>query len=45
LASGFGIRAPFNAPDNAFLALELVNDALRNIKGVVEYPEPYLDTA
>ena len=43
VGSKFGIRVPFDAPDNAFLAIELVKDALREVKGVVEYPQPYLD--
>jgi len=44
-ASGFGIRTPFNVPDNAFLAIELANDALKDVKGIVKHPQPYLDTA
>ncbi len=40
-ASKFGIRAPFDVPDEAFLALELVEGALKEVKGVVEYPAPF----
>jgi len=43
-ASKYGIKAPFDAPDNAFLALELVEGTLRKIKGIVEYPKPFYDT-
>jgi predicted N-acetyltransferase YhbS/ubiquinone/menaquinone biosynthesis C-methylase UbiE len=39
-ASGFGIRAPFEAPDDAFLALSL--DAARPTPtGLVEYPPAF----
>ncbi len=40
-ASKFDIKVPFDAPDNAFMALELVENALQNVKGVVEYPTPF----
>jgi putative acetyltransferase len=33
-----GISAPFPAPDNAFMALPLVPDALTGIHGTVRYP-------
>jgi len=36
-ASGFGIRCEFPAPDDAFLALELRPDALRGVRGTVQY--------
>jgi len=42
-ASRFEIRAPFEVPDNAFCAIELVRGELKNKSGVVEYPQPYLD--
>ena len=40
-ASKWNIKAPFDVPDNAFLALELENDALRNKRGIVVYPEEF----
>ncbi len=43
-ASKFDIKAPFDVPDNAFMALELVENALENVKGIVEYPKPFLET-
>jgi len=43
-ASKFDIKAPFDAPDNAFMALELVENALENVKGLVEYPKPFSET-
>jgi predicted N-acetyltransferase YhbS len=43
-SSEYGIKAPFDVPDNAFLALELVEGALKKIKGIVEYPKPFYDT-
>jgi putative acetyltransferase len=40
-ASKWGIRAPFDAPDEAFLALELVPGALEDKTGTVRYPEEF----
>lgn len=40
-AGGWGIKPPFAVPDDAFLALELEVDALRNAKGMVKYPEAF----
>jgi putative acetyltransferase len=37
----WGIKAPFNVPDNAFMTMELEAGALRNSGGVVEYPEEF----
>ena len=36
-AGKWGIRPPFEVPDDAFMALELVKDALKDIQGTVEY--------
>ncbi len=40
-ASKWGIKAPFDVPDDVFFALELVKDGLKNVSGVVEYPEEF----
>jgi len=40
-ASKWGIRAPFEAPDDAFLALELVPGELSDKRGTVRYPPEY----
>ena len=41
-ASQWDIRAPFeDVPDEAFMAMELVDGALDNVRGVVEYPEEF----
>lgn len=40
-ASKFGIMAPFDAPDEAFLILELIPGALNGISGTVEYPPAF----
>lgn len=40
-ASKWNIKAPFDVSDNAFLALELEKDALRNKSGIVIYPEEF----
>ena len=36
-----GIEAPFEVPDNAFMAIELGKDALKNINGTVIYPPEF----
>ncbi|WP_445474894.1 GNAT family N-acetyltransferase [Methanococcoides methylutens] len=41
-ASQWDIRAPFeDVPDEAFMAIELVDGALDDVSGVVEYPEEF----
>jgi putative acetyltransferase len=40
-ASKWGIRPPFEAPDEAFMAIELIEGGLKGISGVVEYPDEY----
>jgi predicted N-acetyltransferase YhbS len=40
-ASEFNIKAPFDAPNNSFMALELVTNALYNLSGTVEYPNEF----
>jgi putative acetyltransferase len=42
-ASRWGIRPPFDAPDDAFMALELKDGCLDSISGTVVYPAPFLD--
>jgi predicted N-acetyltransferase YhbS len=37
-ASEWGIKSPFEAPDEAFMAIALQPEALKNISGSVEYP-------
>ncbi|EON71817.1 GNAT family N-acetyltransferase [Lysinibacillus sphaericus] len=36
-ASLWGIQSPFEVPDNAFMAVELTENGLRNVSGIVEY--------
>ena len=40
-ASAWGIRAPFEVPDEAFMALELTSGALNNAMGIVTYPKEF----
>jgi predicted N-acetyltransferase YhbS len=42
-AGKWGIRPPFEVPDDAFMALELVRDGLKDIQGTVEYPPEFND--
>jgi predicted N-acetyltransferase YhbS len=34
---------PFEVPDEAFMALELTDNALANISGAVRYPEEFAE--
>lgn len=36
-ASGFGLRCPYDAPDDSFMALELVPGALAGARGTITY--------
>ncbi|WP_321309857.1 N-acetyltransferase [Marinifilum fragile] len=40
-AATFNIIAPFDVPENAFMALEIVKDALSTVEGTVEYPKEF----
>lgn len=42
-ASNWGIKLPFDVPDDVFLALELKDNALKNYKGKVEYPKEFYE--
>jgi predicted N-acetyltransferase YhbS len=42
-ASRFGITAPFDVPDEAFMACELTAHALSGVEGVVEYPKEFFN--
>ena len=42
-ASTFGIKLPFEVPDNAFMALELLPNSLKGKQGTVKYPKEYND--
>lgn len=42
-ASKWGIRPPLEAPDEAFMAMELSDNSLQGQAGVVEYPREYED--
>ena len=42
-ARKWGISAPFEVSDDAFMGIELQADALLNASGVVEYPEEFLE--
>jgi putative acetyltransferase len=42
-AGKWGITAPFDVPYEAFMALELVGGGLKDIRGMVSYPDEFLD--
>lgn len=41
-ASAWSIKAPFDAPDENFMALELESDSLDGVTGIVVYPKEFL---
>ncbi|HMS28678.1 MAG TPA: N-acetyltransferase [Saprospiraceae bacterium] len=40
-AQKWGIKAPFEVPSNAFMAIELVKDGLKEMAGEVSYPNEF----
>lgn len=42
-AALWGIKAPFDVPDEAFMAIELRENALNGVSGVVEYPSVFFE--
>jgi len=40
-ASRWNIKAPFDLPDDVFMAMELLENGLRGISGVAEYPKEF----
>ena len=42
-ASLWGIKAPFEVPEEAFMALELKENALDTVSGIVEYPSVFFE--
>ena len=43
-ASKWGIQSPFEVPDEAFMAIELIEKALENKAGVVRYPQEFMES-
>ena len=43
LCSNYGIKIPFEAPDENCLAIELVNDGLKGVTGIVEYAKEFYE--
>lgn len=42
-ASKWGVKCPFEVPDEAFMAIELVEDSLKGKAGTVQYPEEFME--
>lgn len=42
-ASNYGIKAPFDVPDEAYMVLELLPNALNEVNGVVEYSQAFFE--
>lgn len=43
-ASKWNIKVPFEVPDNAFMALEIVEGELRDKPGIIEYPAEFMES-
>lgn len=41
-AIDFNIKAPFDVPEDCFMAIELIEDGLKEVCGVVKYSKPFL---
>jgi len=44
-ASKFGIRPPFDVPDEVFMAMQLSSGVLSRVQGIVEYPDEFLEVS
>lgn len=42
-ASLWNIKAPFEVPDEVFMALELADHSLEDVQGVVHYSEAFME--
>jgi len=42
-ARTWGLKLPFDAPDDTFMALELKEAGLNHVRGVVRFPPEYLN--
>ena len=42
-ASMYGVKAPFEVPDEAYMILELIPNALNGVSGVVEYSKAFFE--
>lgn len=42
-ASNWNIKPPYNWPDESFMALELEDESLKNVKGTVIYPKEFFE--
>lgn len=42
-AAGFGIKQPFDVPEDNNLVVELVENGLNNVSGIVEYPKYFFE--
>ncbi len=40
-ASNWGIKSPFNVPEDVFMAVELTEKGLKDVSGVVRYPKEF----
>jgi predicted N-acetyltransferase YhbS len=43
MTSNFGIKLPFNAPDECCMAIELIEGGLKGVSGTVVYPKEFFE--
>ncbi|MGG7211226.1 GNAT family N-acetyltransferase [Clostridium baratii] len=42
-ASRWGIKAPFEVPDESFMAIELIENGLKDVSGIVKYAKEFFE--
>jgi predicted N-acetyltransferase YhbS len=42
-AASWNIKAPFDVPEDVFMAIELTENGLKNVRGTVKYPDEFND--
>jgi len=45
MAKNWNIKAPFDVANEFFMAIELIENGLRNVSGTVKYPEEFNDVS
>jgi len=43
MSNKYGIKLPFDVPDENCMLIELTENALKNINGIVEYPKEFYE--
>lgn len=43
MIKNYGIKLPFDVPDESCMLIELTENALKNVTGIVEYPKEFYE--